>query len=36
MSRFGRLQLVSHPVHGLVLHALDRAVLEEVARRADW
>ena len=28
MSRFGRLQLVSHPVHGLVLHALDRAVLE--------
>src|SRR3712207_4182666 len=32
MSRFGRLQLVSHPVHGLVLHALDRAVLEEVLR----
>src|SRR5690606_3439904 len=26
------LQLVSHPVHGLVLHALDRAVLEEVLR----
>ena len=32
MDRFGRLQLVSHPVHGLVLHALDRAVLEEVLR----
>ncbi|WP_298461699.1 DNA repair helicase XPB [uncultured Cellulomonas sp.] len=32
MSRFGRLQLVSHPVHGLVLHAVDRAVLEEVLR----
>ncbi|NMR20295.1 DNA repair helicase XPB [Cellulomonas fimi] len=32
MSRYGRLQLVSHPVHGLVLHALDRAVLEEVLR----
>ena len=32
MSRFGRLQLVSDPVHGLVLHALDRAVLEEVLR----
>lgn len=32
MSRYGRLQLVDHPVHGLVLHALDRAVLEEVLR----
>lgn len=32
MARYGRLQLVSHPVHGLVLHALDRAVLEEVLR----
>lgn len=32
MSRYGRLQLVSHPVHGLVLHSLDRAVLEEVLR----
>ncbi|HMO11901.1 MAG TPA: DEAD/DEAH box helicase [Actinotalea sp.] len=32
MDRFGRLQLVDHPVHGLVLHALDRAVLEEVLR----
>lgn len=32
MARYGRLQLVSHPTHGLVLHALDRAVLEEVLR----
>jgi len=32
MSRYGRLQLVTDPVHGLVLHALDRAVLEEVLR----
>lgn len=32
MSRYGRLQLVDHPVHGLVLHAVDRAVLEEVLR----
>ncbi|TQL01581.1 DNA repair helicase XPB [Cellulomonas sp. SLBN-39] len=32
MSRYGRLQLVQHPVHGLVLHALDPAVLAEVAR----
>ena len=32
MSRYGRLQLVSDPVHGLVLHALDRAVLAEVMR----
>ncbi|WP_407344588.1 DNA repair helicase XPB [Pengzhenrongella phosphoraccumulans] len=32
MSRYGRLQLVSDPAHGLVLHALDRAVLEEVLR----
>lgn len=32
MARYGRLQLVSHPVHGLVLHSLDRAVLEEVLR----
>ncbi len=32
MSRYGRLQLVDHPVHGLVLHAADRAVLEEVLR----
>ncbi|HWS58615.1 MAG TPA: DNA repair helicase XPB [Actinotalea sp.] len=32
MDRYGRLQLVDHPTHGLVLHALDRAVLEEVLR----
>lgn len=32
MARYGRLQLVNHPTHGLVLHALDRAVLEEVLR----
>ncbi len=32
MDRYGRLQLVSDPAHGLVLHALDRAVLEEVVR----
>ncbi|MDM7830522.1 DNA repair helicase XPB [Cellulomonas edaphi] len=32
MSRYGRLQLVQHPVHGLVLHALDAAVLAEVTR----
>ncbi|MBV8542478.1 MAG: DEAD/DEAH box helicase [Pseudonocardiales bacterium] len=32
MSRYGRLQLAQHPAHGLVLVALDRAVLEEVLR----
>ncbi|MFN8080509.1 MAG: DNA repair helicase XPB [Kineosporiaceae bacterium] len=32
MSRFGRLQLMAHPTHGLVLHALDVPVLEEVLR----
>jgi DNA excision repair protein ERCC-3 len=32
MSRYGRLQLVADPAHGLVLHALDRAVLAEVLR----
>jgi DNA excision repair protein ERCC-3 len=32
MSRYGRLQLHSHPAHGLVLCALDHAVLEEVLR----
>jgi len=32
MSRYGRLQLVQDPVHGLVLHALDAAVLAEVMR----
>ena len=33
MSRYGRLQLTQHPVHGLVLVSLDRAVLEEVLRQ---
>ena len=32
MDRYGRLQLVNHPAHGLVLRALDRAVLVEVAK----
>ncbi|RCV54871.1 DNA repair helicase XPB [Marinitenerispora sediminis] len=32
MGRFGRLRLLSHPAHGLVLQALDQAVLEEVVR----
>jgi len=32
MSRYGRLQLVQDPVHGLVLHALDPAVLAEVMK----
>ncbi|QBS42794.1 MULTISPECIES: DNA repair helicase XPB [Nocardia] len=32
MARYGRLQLVKHPAHGLVLVSLDRAVLEEVLR----
>lgn len=32
MDRFGRLQLVSHPAHGLVLRGLDRAVLVEVTK----
>jgi DNA excision repair protein ERCC-3 len=32
MSRYGRLQLLMHPVHGLVLEATDQAVLEEVLR----
>ena len=32
MSRYGRLQLLAHPTHGLVLHAFDRAVLVEVLR----
>lgn len=32
MARYGRLQLLQHPVHGLVLHALDPAVLVEVMR----
>ncbi len=34
MTRYGRLQLMNHPVHGLVLHALDRAVLAEVLASA--
>ncbi|MBS9373729.1 DNA repair helicase XPB [Rhodococcus sp. B50] len=32
MSRYGRLQLVKHPAHGLTLVSLDRAVLTEVLR----
>ena len=33
MDRYGRLQLVKHPTHGLLLVSLDRAVLEEVLRQ---
>jgi DNA excision repair protein ERCC-3 len=33
MGRYGRLQLTNSPLHGLVLVALDRAVLEEVLRQ---
>src|ERR1700709_450140 len=32
MARYGRLQLVKSPVHGLTLVSMDRAVLEEVLR----
>ncbi len=32
MARYGRLRLEKHPVHGLVLAANDRPVLEEVLR----
>ena len=32
MSRYGRLQINNHPVHGLVLQSIDAAVLEEVLR----
>jgi DNA excision repair protein ERCC-3 len=32
MDRYGRLQLANDPVHGLVLRALDRMVLIEVAK----
>ena len=32
MARYGRLQLLKHPEHGLVLRALDVPVLEEVLR----
>src|SRR5689334_17570267 len=33
MGRYGRLQLTNSPLHGLVMIALDRAVLEEVLRQ---
>jgi DNA excision repair protein ERCC-3 len=33
MDRYGRLQLQKDPAHGLILVALDRAVLEEVLRQ---
>ncbi len=33
MDRYGRLQLQKDPAHGLILVALDRAVLEEVVRQ---
>ncbi|MBB3039385.1 DNA repair helicase XPB [Hoyosella altamirensis] len=32
IARYGRLQLVKHPAHGLTLVSLDRAVLTEVLR----
>ncbi|QUQ69510.1 DNA repair helicase XPB [Kutzneria sp. CA-103260] len=32
MARFGRLQLVNNPAHGLTMVSTDRAVLEEVLR----
>jgi DNA excision repair protein ERCC-3 len=32
MARYGRLQLVQDPAHGLVLRSTDRAVLEEVLK----
>lgn len=32
MDRYGRLQLVNDPAHGLVLRAVDRVVLVEVAK----
>jgi DNA excision repair protein ERCC-3 len=32
MDRYGRLRLLAHPTHGLVLESSDRAVLEEVLR----
>ncbi len=32
MARYGRLRLDKHPVHGLTLSTVDRAVLEEVLR----
>lgn len=32
MDRYGRLQLIKHPAHGLVLETTDRAVLTEIRR----
>jgi DNA excision repair protein ERCC-3 len=32
MARYGRLQLIKNPAHGLTLVSMDRAVLEEVLR----
>jgi DNA excision repair protein ERCC-3 len=32
MARYGRLRLDKHPVHGLVLSSVDKAVFEEVIR----
>ena len=32
MGRYGRLRLLNHPAHGLVLESTDRPVLEEVLR----
>ncbi|PYC85406.1 helicase [Streptomyces tateyamensis] len=32
MARYGRLQLVKHPTHGLVMSTTDRPVLEEVLK----
>jgi ATP-dependent RNA helicase HelY len=34
MGRYGRLQLITHPTHGLVLHAYDQGVLAEILRSA--
>ena len=36
MDRYGRLQLVNDPAHGLVLRGIDRAVLVEVAKSSLW
>ncbi|GAA2926728.1 hypothetical protein GCM10020221_23320 [Streptomyces thioluteus] len=32
MARYGRLRLMKHPTHGLVLESSDRPVLEEILR----
>ena len=32
MDRYGRLKLIKHPAHGLVLETTDRAVLTEIRR----